>query len=170
MIIISCPCTISLLSCGHHSLPRTPSSHVLLMPNSKHLTHDISNLVSLITKTKLWAFTRRWVEGVFSRSKCASISQICKSEPPRAGHLLFITFHSRASRYQLHWTIFGGVRRCTVASVAKPIDATDVSIAPCDATCPHALKANGRNPSVRRSTRRGPENVFSRWAIGRVPY
>jgi hypothetical protein len=34
-------------------LPHTPSSHVLLMPNSKHLTHDISNLVSLITKTKL---------------------------------------------------------------------------------------------------------------------
>jgi hypothetical protein len=27
--------------------------HVLLMPNSKHLTHGISNLVSLITKTKL---------------------------------------------------------------------------------------------------------------------
>jgi hypothetical protein len=26
---------------------------VLLMPNSKHLTHGISNLVSLITKTKL---------------------------------------------------------------------------------------------------------------------
>jgi hypothetical protein len=48
-----CPCTISLWSCGHHSLPHTPSSHVLLMPNSKHLTHDISNLVSLITKTKL---------------------------------------------------------------------------------------------------------------------
>jgi hypothetical protein len=36
-----------------HSLPHTPSSHVLLMPNSKHLTHGISNLVSLITKTKL---------------------------------------------------------------------------------------------------------------------
>jgi hypothetical protein len=26
---------------------------MLLMPNSKHLTHSISNLVSLITKTKL---------------------------------------------------------------------------------------------------------------------
>jgi hypothetical protein len=34
-------------------LPHTPSSHVLLMPNSKHLTRGISNLVSLITKTKL---------------------------------------------------------------------------------------------------------------------
>jgi hypothetical protein len=53
MIIILSPCTISLWSCGHHSLPHTPSSHVLLMPNSKHLTHGISDLVSLITKTKL---------------------------------------------------------------------------------------------------------------------
>jgi hypothetical protein len=63
MIIISCPCTISLWSCGHLSLPHTPSSHVLLVPNSKHLTHGISNLVSLITKTKLglspvWQFGR----------------------------------------------------------------------------------------------------------------
>jgi hypothetical protein len=48
------------------------------------------------------------VEGKFSTSKCASISQMCKSQPPRVGHLLFITFHLRASRYQLHWTIFGG--------------------------------------------------------------
>jgi hypothetical protein len=70
------------------------------------------------------------VEGVFSSSKCASISQMCKSVPPRAGHLLFITFHSRASRYQLHLTIFGGDRRCTVASVAKPTDATGASVAP----------------------------------------
>jgi hypothetical protein len=53
MIIISCSCTISLWSCGHHSWPPIPSSHVLLIPNSKHLTHGISNLVSLITKTKL---------------------------------------------------------------------------------------------------------------------
>jgi hypothetical protein len=62
MIIISCPCTISLWSCGHHSLPRTPSSHVLLMPNSQHLTHGISNLVSLITKTKLGLSTA-WSSG-----------------------------------------------------------------------------------------------------------
>jgi hypothetical protein len=53
MIVISCPCIISLWSYGYHSLPHTPSSHVLLMPNSNHLTHDISNLVLLITKTKL---------------------------------------------------------------------------------------------------------------------
>jgi hypothetical protein len=42
-----------LWSCGHHSMPHAPSSRVLLVPNSKHLTHGISNLVSLITKTKL---------------------------------------------------------------------------------------------------------------------
>jgi hypothetical protein len=60
MIIISCPCTISLWSCGHHSLPHTPSSHVLLMSNLKHLTHGISNLVSLITKTKLGLSPGRW--------------------------------------------------------------------------------------------------------------
>jgi hypothetical protein len=72
------------------------------------------------------------VEGVFSSSKCASISQMCKSRPPRASHLLFITFHSRANRYQLHWTIFGGDRCCTVASIA-----------PTRATCP-----SNRNPMV----------------------
>jgi hypothetical protein len=59
MIIISYPCTISLWSCGDHSLPHTPSSHVLLMPNSIHLTHVISNLVSLITKTKLGLSTSK---------------------------------------------------------------------------------------------------------------
>jgi hypothetical protein len=34
-------------------MPHAPSSHVLLMPNLNHLTHGISNLVSLIIKTKL---------------------------------------------------------------------------------------------------------------------
>jgi hypothetical protein len=34
-------------------MPHAPSSHVLLMPNLNHLTHDISNLMSLITKIKL---------------------------------------------------------------------------------------------------------------------
>jgi len=36
---------------------------VLLMPNSKHLTHDINNLVSLIYKTKLglsWRPAYKW--------------------------------------------------------------------------------------------------------------
>jgi hypothetical protein len=33
-------------------MPHAPSSHVLLMSNSNHLTYDISNLVSLITQTK----------------------------------------------------------------------------------------------------------------------
>jgi hypothetical protein len=70
------------------------------------------------------------VEGVFSSSKYASISQMCKREPQRDGNLLFITFHSRASRYQLHWTIFGSDRRCTVSSHAKPTDATGASVSP----------------------------------------
>jgi hypothetical protein len=39
------------------------------------------------------------VEGNFSSSKCDSIFQMCKREPPRVDHHLFITFHSRASRY-----------------------------------------------------------------------
>jgi hypothetical protein len=43
----------NMWSYGHLSMPFAPSSRVLLMPNSKHLTHGISNLVSLITKTKL---------------------------------------------------------------------------------------------------------------------
>jgi hypothetical protein len=34
-------------------MPHAPSPRVLLMPNSNHLTYSISNLVSLITKTKL---------------------------------------------------------------------------------------------------------------------
>jgi hypothetical protein len=70
------------------------------------------------------------VEGVFSSSKCASISQMCKRGPPRAGYLLFIVNEKATSRYTLHWAIFGGDRRCSVASVAKPTDATGASVAP----------------------------------------
>jgi hypothetical protein len=44
-------------------MPHTPSSHVLLMPNSIHLTQGISNLVSLITKTKLGLSTGRMGPG-----------------------------------------------------------------------------------------------------------
>ena len=72
---------------------------------------------------------RRWVEGKFSSSKCASISQMCKREPPRAGHHIFIAKGKPTSRYTLHWAIFGGDRRCTVASVAKPTDARPASVA-----------------------------------------
>jgi hypothetical protein len=42
---------------------------------------------------------RRWVEGKFSSSKYASISQMCKREPPRAGHLLFIEWGRATSHY-----------------------------------------------------------------------
>ena len=34
---------------------------------------------------------RRWVEGVFSSSMFASSIQMCKREPPKAGHQLFIS-------------------------------------------------------------------------------
>jgi hypothetical protein len=112
------------------------------------------------------------VEGVFSSSKCASISQMCKRGPPRAGHLLFITFHSRAIHYQLHWTIFEGDRRCTVASVAKPTDATGASVAPPSGHVSRpleftALALYASDASIttdrRRFTtvRRGPEAMFS---------
>jgi hypothetical protein len=42
-------------------MPHAPSSHVLLMPNLNHLTHGISNLVSLITKTKLGLSKSLWL-------------------------------------------------------------------------------------------------------------
>jgi hypothetical protein len=47
------------------------------------------------------------VEGVFSSSKDVSISQKCKREAPKPTPLLFITKHSRGSRYAL----VGGNRR-----------------------------------------------------------
>jgi hypothetical protein len=46
-------CISTSCDLGHHFMPHAPSSRVLLMPNSNHLTYGISNLVSLITKTKL---------------------------------------------------------------------------------------------------------------------
>jgi hypothetical protein len=100
--------------------------------------------------TRVCNQARRWVEEVFSSSKCASISPMCKREPSRAGHLLFILFHSRASHYQLHWTIFGGDRRCTVASIAKPTDTTGASVAPTAATCPARSNSMVKFLSVRR--------------------
>jgi hypothetical protein len=83
------------------------------------------------------------VERKFSSSKYDSISQMCKREPLRAGHLLFIAKRKATSRYTLYWVIFGGDRRCTVAFVAKPIDATGAFVAPCDATCLAHSKTNG---------------------------
>jgi hypothetical protein len=56
--------------------------------------------------------------------KCA------RENPPKAGHLLFIANRKATSRYTLHWAKFGGDRRCTVASVAKPTDAIGASVAP----------------------------------------
>ena len=41
--------------------------------------------------TRISNQARRWVEGVFSSSMYASSNQMCKREPPKAGHLLFIS-------------------------------------------------------------------------------
>jgi hypothetical protein len=62
-------------------LPHTPSSHVLLMPNSKHLTHGISNLVSLITKTKLGLSDpyQTFMKKLFLESVSSSIMPATKS-------------------------------------------------------------------------------------------
>jgi hypothetical protein len=71
-----------------------------------------------------------------------NISKV-QERTPRAGHLLFISKGKATSHYTLYWAIFGGDRRCTVASIAKPIDATGTSIALCNATCPAHSKTNG---------------------------
>ena len=41
--------------------------------------------------TRISNQARRWVEGVFSRSKYVSSNQMCMSQPPKAGHFLFIS-------------------------------------------------------------------------------
>jgi hypothetical protein len=45
----------------------------LLMPNSKHLTHGISNLVSLITKTKLGLSTATTYGGAWQRGSSETV-------------------------------------------------------------------------------------------------
>jgi hypothetical protein len=66
------------------------------------------------------------VEGKFSSSKCASKSQICKREPPRAGQ----------------------ISGATDASVAKPTDATlaSVTLKHRHVSTAHS-KTNGRLPA-----------------------
>jgi hypothetical protein len=66
-------------------MPHAPSSRVLLMPNLKHLTYGISNLVSLITKTKL-RLSRAWLGLRPSpggpRLACVlATSSCCRTEP-----------------------------------------------------------------------------------------
>jgi hypothetical protein len=122
-----------LWSCGHHSLPRTPSSHVLLMPNSKYLTHGISNLVSLITKTKLglsdlyrpFHFTIHWrvekcttrfridshVERAFSAMKfCQKTKSRNKTRGDWLNHIGWFVILSRmflqVSKTKIFYTIF----------------------------------------------------------------
>jgi len=45
----------------------------------------------LVNLTRISNQVRRWMEGVFSSSMYASSNQMCKSKPPKAGHLLFIS-------------------------------------------------------------------------------
>jgi hypothetical protein len=60
------------------------------------------------------------VEGKFSSSKCASISQMCKREPPRAGHLLFIANGKATSRYTPVEGDRRGHAKATDAVVPRP--------------------------------------------------
>jgi hypothetical protein len=50
--------------------------------------------------SRVYNQARRWVEGKFSSSKYALISQMCKKKPLRADHLLFIAKGYTTSRYK----------------------------------------------------------------------
>ena len=54
------------------------------------------------------------MEGVFSSSKYASSNQICKSLPPKAGHLLFISSLKELAVGHFHWAEIGGTGRYQV--------------------------------------------------------
>ena len=51
------------------------------------------------------------MEGVFSSSKYASSIQKCKREPPKAGHLLFISPLNKRVVDHFHWAEIGGTGR-----------------------------------------------------------
>jgi len=55
--------------------------------------------------TRISNQARRWVEGVFSSSMYVSSNQMCKREPPKAGHQLFIIPLKETSRwlFSLGW-------------------------------------------------------------------
>jgi hypothetical protein len=63
---------------------------------------------------------RRWVERKFSSSKCASISQICKRETSRAGHLLFIANEKATIRYTSIESDRRGHAKATDPAVPRP--------------------------------------------------
>jgi len=54
---------------------------------------------------------RRWVERVFSSSMYVSTNQMCKREPPKAGHLLFISLLNKRVVGHFHWAEIRGTRR-----------------------------------------------------------
>ena len=54
------------------------------------------------------------MEGVFSSSMYVSSNQICKSEPPKAGHLLFIRPLKELAIGHFHWVENGGTGRYQV--------------------------------------------------------
>ena len=51
------------------------------------------------------------MEGVFSSSMYASSNQMCKREPPKAGHLLFISPLKELVVGHFHWAEIGGTGR-----------------------------------------------------------
>jgi len=53
------------------------------------------------------------VEGVFSSSMYASSNQMCKREPPKAGHQLFISHPQKLAVGCFHWAENGGTGRST---------------------------------------------------------
>ena len=50
------------------------------------------------------------MEGVFSSSKYVSSNQMCKSQPPKAGHLLFISPLKELVVGHFYWAEIGGHR------------------------------------------------------------
>ena len=54
------------------------------------------------------------MEGVFSSSMYASSNQMCKREPPKAGHQLFISALKELAVGHFHWAEIGGTGRYQV--------------------------------------------------------
>ena len=53
--------------------------------------------------TRIGNQARRWMEEVFSSSKYASSIRMCKREPPKVGHLLFISSLNKRVVGHFHW-------------------------------------------------------------------
>ena len=54
------------------------------------------------------------MEGVFSSSMYVSSNQMCKSKPPKAGHLLFKSPSKKLAVGYFHWAKIGGTGRYEV--------------------------------------------------------